>query len=470
MGGGSSFARTDASSGTSRGGPVVCQSINHSAALKDVTDKLRTLIDSLRGEVDLRFATETHTDWQLEGRSGTLRVIEAGASKAAASKKGRAGTIARLHLTELAFWEFAGETLNALLECVPAGSDSEIQIESTANGAGPSVTATDRDVKRAAGSATFHWRYQDAREGKSEYRAHFFEWWQTEEYSSALDAGETIEPRPGDTAEHRLAQVGVTAGQLKWRRAKVVDKGADTFDQEYPGDDVTCFLLSGRTFFDKGTLKALWAHVAPPIETILVGPPESRGMLKIWHHADRSSAYVISGDPSSGTGGDPSAAIVRERGTGRHMATLSGQMKPWDFAAELAALGIGRYGTRREPAIIAVERNNHGGTCLRALSTTHRYPRIFFDRDKYSGWWTSRPSRTAALETLEKAMRDAHWQSHDADVLGEMWTFAVVQHGQDERAEAAGGAHDDLVMAEAICWDVLCRPVQSMVLDELPYA
>lgn len=62
-----------------------------------------------------------------------IRVVEAGATEGAAAKKGRSGTINRLHATEVAFWGAAQETMTALTAAVPA--DGEIVIESTANGA-----------------------------------------------------------------------------------------------------------------------------------------------------------------------------------------------------------------------------------------------------------------------------------------------------------------------------------------------
>jgi len=42
----------------------------------------------------------------------------------------------------------------------------------------------------------------------------------------------------------------MTAGQFKWRRYKIWDKG-DLFWQEYPEDDVSCFLQSGRSVFKR---------------------------------------------------------------------------------------------------------------------------------------------------------------------------------------------------------------------------
>jgi hypothetical protein len=433
---------------------IVCQSFANHEAQHTIAKKFRVLLGSLVAQgVVFSFRSEAATRWEL-ATGEVLAIVEAGASLASASKKGRADTISRLHCTEVAVWEYAGETLNAMLECVPSIADgSEIVFESTAHGAAPDCIREDRDIQHASGGPLFHWYYQDARAGLSGYRAHFFPWWETEEYADALEEGEVLTAR--DESEEWLLKVGVTPEQLKFRRSKIALKGANTFLQEYPGDDETCFLLSGRGFFDANVIKSLLLRAREPIEIIPVRSPGADGELRIFADPKPGSDYIVAADTSEGTGGDPSAVIVRERGTGEHAATLFGQFREWELARALAGIGQ-RYAGPEGDAIVVVERNNHGGTVLRALDVEQHYRRIFVDRDDKPGWLTHGPSRASALSTLEQAMRLTAWTTQDKAVLSQFRTFVLSDTG---KPEAARGAHDDLVIAEAICWDVLVRPI-----------
>src|SRR5690606_31262444 len=107
------------------------------AAIRELSDKARVMFDSLAVlGLDRGVEQKTSTHWTLLDRDASLKIVGSGASEAAASKKGRSGTIHRLHVTELAFFEYARETLNAMFECVPTPEyGTEISIESTANGA-----------------------------------------------------------------------------------------------------------------------------------------------------------------------------------------------------------------------------------------------------------------------------------------------------------------------------------------------
>src|SRR5690606_8475843 len=194
---------------------IVCQSVSDNGPAKQLSNILKIMMEGLRKEGwPLKFATDAWNEWVLEN-GNTLRIVVAGASEDAASKKGRSGTITRLHLTETAFYEYADISLNALLECVPGPeTGSEITSESTANGA----------------AGYYYQSCKDAQAGRGAYRFHFFTWYDDPTYQSKLEPGEVIVPE--NEREAKLVAKGVTPEQLKWRRAKIVDKGQDNFDQE----------------------------------------------------------------------------------------------------------------------------------------------------------------------------------------------------------------------------------------------
>lgn len=428
---------------------ATCQSITDHTPLKLLSNNYRVMFEGLRrAGLRLNFRTESTSEWVLADRDAVLRIVEAGASEAAASKKGRAGTITRLHLTETAFYEYADETLNAMLECVPGiEHGSEIVSESTPNGA----------------AGTFFQQCQDAKNGVSGYTLHFYPWFAVSEYSVPLEPGEQIEPQ-NERDETLLEQHGISLEQLKWYQRKRAEKGGsqEKVDQEYASDPETCFLVSGRTFFDMAKVNAMAGAAQRPLED------EDRGALRVWELPVRGEPYVIAVDTSEGIeapgggGSDYSAAIVYRRRDGAHVATLHGRFEPWDLARMVARLGHRYNGAR-----IAVERNNHGHSVLQALIQVQRYPNVYRHDDGRPGWVTSSVTRPQMLDALDDAVRRGYWKSPDLSLLGEMRTFVVKANG---RAEAARGAHDDLVMAAAIGWAVLTRPMPQRSFVALPPA
>lgn len=436
---------------------VVCQSITGHAPRDRISRCFETMFQGLeRSGVQIPFLRRASTNWTIshgkDKPASMLQIIEAGASAAAARKKGRADTITRLHCTETALWEFADETLNALEECVPkegTGANSIVS-ESTPFGA----------------SGKFYKQCQEAIAGRSGYEFQFFPWFSDPEYALPLDGGAQVHPQT-ERQQALVEKFGITPEQLKWYQHKLAEKGSqDLLDQEYPSDPITCFLTSGRHFFDASRIAVLIARAeAPAITQVIrvsgvrqqVVEREEVPALRVWHPPVLGSEYVVGVDTSAGEGGNAGAAVVLERGTGRHMATLWGQFQPWELAHWAAKLGK-KYGW----ATIAVERNNHGGTVLRSLAveafdeSRALYPaaKVMRDRDKKPGWNTTPASRPVMLDAFEKATRKGDFETSDVFLLSQMNTFDV---GESGKAEARKGSDDDLVMACGIAWDVVCR-------------
>lgn len=431
---------------------LMCQSIaDQDSPARVMARNYNLMFDGLRAlGLRLNFGKAPGGVWILPENDSILRIVEAGASQAAAGKKGRGGVVTRLHTTETAFWEYATDSLNAMVECVPDEADTEIVHESTPNGA----------------AGKFHEDYQAAARKSSGFTAHFFPWFFEKRYSTPLEPGEVIEPK--SAREERLLKDGCTPAQLKWYRTKVAQKGQDLVDQEYPSDPETCFLVAGRAFFDRDVLKRMLAAAVDPSRAEPMGI-RNEGLIRIWHQPLPGQSYVLAADTAEGleekwspaselAGGekskhDASAGIVLERGSGRHMATLWGLFRPGDFAAALAPIGL-HYNT----AEIAIERNNHGHAALRALHAELHYPRIFRDRDQQPGWLNHAVSRTPALSQLERDLRAAMFSTPDRAVIGQLMTFVFDKNG---KAVATTGAHDDLVLAMAIAWDLVRKPERT---------
>lgn len=425
---------------------ILCQSDKDNSAPKELSMRLQTMFEGLKRNAPFAPVLKvSDTRWiRTDGSGAELRITGAGATEKSASKKGRSGTIHRLHVTEVAFFEFAYETLTAILECVPGPEfGTEISFESTPKGA----------------AGFFYEGYNAAKDGspgpgkpgKSGYTAHFFRWFEQPEYQSILAEGEVIEPIT-EREKELVKLYAIRPEQLKWYRQKVADpsKGQAKVDQEYPSDEETCWLFDGRMFFDRDALAKLRQSVQNPVDLKLAGA------FRIWQRPETGKQYLVAVDPSGGVGGDPCAALVLEKETGRHCATLSGQFEPDVFANHVAAIAW-TYNV----ALIVVERSSSHGAIHLTLQKWKRpgqdtlgYPSIYAHSDKKLGFPMNPATRPEVLDQLEIAVRTGSFATLDVEMVKEMQLFIVL----DEKPQAASGAHDDRVMACAIGWKLLQIP------------
>jgi hypothetical protein len=180
---------------------------------------------------------------------------------------GRSSTIQLFHGSEVAFWPFADTHAAGILQAVPNADNTEIILESTANGIGN----------------FFHQMWRDAEAGKNDYIAIFVPWFWQEEYrrtgirdqtSEIKDQGSEsdAENQTSDirhlTSEEReyAALYGLDDAQLAWRRQKIAElKDEALFKQEYPSNAAEAFQLSGHDSFIPPALiaRARKAEAAP---------------------------------------------------------------------------------------------------------------------------------------------------------------------------------------------------------------
>ncbi|MDR6292343.1 hypothetical protein E9232_004883 [Inquilinus ginsengisoli] len=150
---------------------------------------------------------------------------------------GRSQTVQMFHGSEVAFWQFAETHAAGVLQAVPDMPDTEVILESTANGVG----------------GFFHEQWQKAEAGQSEYQAIFIPWFWTPEYRKAPPAGFTLT----DEEQEYASAYGLDMEQMAWRRSKVAElKDAWLFKQEYPATAAEAFQNSGHDSFIPGALVA----------------------------------------------------------------------------------------------------------------------------------------------------------------------------------------------------------------------
>lgn len=381
-------------------------------------------------------------------RGSSIRVVEAGETERSAEKKGRSGTIHRLHATELAFWGQPQDTMTSLLACVPDGDDGEVVIESTPNGSG----------------GLFYDLVQSAIRGDGPYRLHFFPWYQHRAYRTVIPP--TFDPSPRNRWEGRLRAEGCTDQQIAWWRTKVDNPaiGLDKALQEWPIDPASCFRSSGKVYVPPDTVDELEAKTRKPLrrETLTGVHKGEDGRPATWsvdalifESPDPADSYVVGSDISEGVEADASAADVMSRKTGRTVATMwSDTLDEGDWGRALVALGK-LYGN----AELAPERNGPGQAVLRAIER-ELYPWVYRAEDDKPGWNTTPVSRPPMFDELRTACVGGLVSHPDANTVAETKTLIRDPRGKPaaKGKGTKGGCKDDRFIAWAIAWQVRQRP------------
>jgi hypothetical protein len=139
---------------------------------------------------------------------------------------GRSSTVQLFHGSEVGFWPNAQAHAAGILQAIPDAPDTEVFLESTANGIGN----------------FYHQQWQAAEAGQSEYIAIFVPWYWQPEYIKDVPAGFELDP---EEKEYQAAY-GLTLDQMAWRRSKIVELRDPTlFKQEYPATAAEAFQVSG---------------------------------------------------------------------------------------------------------------------------------------------------------------------------------------------------------------------------------
>ncbi|MBI3678094.1 MAG: hypothetical protein HY243_15910 [Proteobacteria bacterium] len=160
--------------------------------------------------------------------------LDSGYSVGTAGTKavGRSKTVQLFHGSEVAHWPNAEAHFGGVVQAVPELEETEIVLESTANGVG----------------GEFHARWQQAEAGIGDYQAIFVPWFWSREYARALEPGFVLD----DEEQEYAALHKLSLEQMAWRRAKRHElKDPLLFMQEYPATAAEAFQSTGHDGFIK---------------------------------------------------------------------------------------------------------------------------------------------------------------------------------------------------------------------------
>ncbi len=340
---------------------------------------------------------------------------------------GRGDTIRKALISELSFYEDGERVLIGVEDAVPL--EGELSIECSPNGE----------------DNIFYERWVKAREGKSPYKPFFFPWWWCDdyqiprgsEYSLLEDIGELS--FTGEEAElikgHHL-----TEAQMRWRRWKIAEKGG-LFWQEYPEDEISCFITIGDPVFDTLVLNTLASGC--------YDGEKHEGGWTFWIPPDPAGKehYVIGVDTASGApeGSYSAAVVLNERW--EVCATFQARLEPHDFATILKKLGKWYTDKGGGGAELVVERNFTGYAVLEQLSD---YGNVSHQRDfttgkitPQRGWWSNDQTRSLLMTiTKENIAQVKMW---DVNLIRQLRSYRYIRLKTKYREQAQ--TYDDLAIA-----------------------
>jgi hypothetical protein len=181
-----------------------------------------------------------------------------------------------------------------------------------------------------------------------------------------------------------MQQHGLTPAQIGYRRT--LESGYRALRaQEFAEDPELCFLTTGECCFDTESLHRRLREAGEPALTRL------SGALRIWFPPMPDTEYLVAVDPAGGgPDGDFAAIQVIDLRTGAQCAELQQRIAPLELSRQAAELGR-EYRSGIHPALIAVERNNHGHAVLAHLRDA-RYHTSMSSAASWGGSPTQLPS------------------------------------------------------------------------------
>lgn len=395
------------------------------------------------------------------GQTSTVRVLVQG------ENAGRSDTCQYLHLSEVAFWQDIEDTTTSILQTVDDNNpNSIIAYETTANGANYYKYIWEQDVI-----------------GDSGYSALFYPWFQDKANVAPYSGFDLFDWEKKLMEKHNL-----TFEQIAWYRVKYrkMRGNLSKLRQEFPSSPIEAFISTGNSQFNMELLlerKDQLAKLKPikrgffhfkkevSIDGSQIRISDIRwvdsefGEIKIYEEPKAGYPYVVNNDPAMG--GEDFFATQIINNTNAHQAAVYHKNKCDADEVAFQMYCLLKY---YNGALASGETN----TTAYLLKTLYKcgYRFIYQDQDYETmggrfqdklGYKTKQTNRQAQIEAFAETFRDDPTIINDYETICEMESFQIVRNEQTgkEKAQAIGGAHDDLVMAFAGYF--LCRGAQKAI-------
>ncbi len=366
---------------------------------------------------------------------------------------GRGDTLHYAHLSEASFYPNIDIILNGVEEAL--GEQGELDIETTPNG---------RDK--------VYQLYKDAKEGKNSYNPIFIAWFIDQEYTYDNLTQEEIEKLSGIALEqaslteeeivatlteeekalikkaYEVYGCEVTAGMIKWRRVKIADRGKYFF-QEYPEDDVTCFITNTGSVFKEVTLdqslKVPYEDIKEWRKNEFRDPYEYEEWLlkqlqRVLYAGVDCAEGTPTGDNHSFVVYDPKGKAVEDGFKGAFVYEYTSN-EPID----IFWLKIKKVINKLPNLRLAIEKNGVGVAHVKEAQKLG----LIYDK-----WSTDGTNRPVMINDLESAYRNQEVYESYPEAQDEALAMVWI----NDRADHPKGGHDDRVMARAIALQLATKP------------
>jgi len=228
-------------------------------------------------------------------------------------------------------------------------------------------------------------------------------------------------------------QHGLEEDQIRWRRWKIGEKGG-LFWQEYPEDEISCWITIGDPVFDSYTLNQLASGCHE-------GQKHEHGWL-FWLEPEEGMRYVIGVDTASGApeGSYSAAVVINDRW--EVCATFQARLEPHQLADILKKMG-----TWYNNAELVIERNFTGYAVLEQMTG---YGNIAHQRDfttgkimEKKGWWSNDQTRSLLMSVTRENL--ALLKMWDVNLVRQLRSYRYIKLKTKYREEAQ--TFDDLAIA-----------------------
>ena len=429
---------------------------HESKATSNIFDMSKRMLDNLPAAIKPAQKYSNAKELVFNNENGTG--LDSSLAVMAVGEGARSMTTRFLHLSEVAFWKKAQETMLALLQTVSDDNQSLVVIESTANGYN-----------------FFHDFWKQAVEGKNDYVPLFFPWYLDSSYVKPYDGFELTDYEKDIKKKYKLS-----LKQLAWRRYAIKNlcqNDEQKFRQEYPISPEEAFIVSGLSVFNTEKVLQRINQLKEPLDrgyftyrpdgktlTDIKWVSDPNGCIAIYEKPSKKTNYGLGGD-TAGEGSDYFVDQVLSK-EGKQCATLRQQMDADVYTAQTFCLGK-YYNT----ALLTIEVNfdSYPIKKLQEWGYTNMYIREQNDTytEKYKkayGFRTDSWTRQYIIDNLIEIVKTHPDFINDIPTLEEMLTFVRNDKG---RMEAQEGSHDDLVMALAIAYEGLSQVlVKTTTIEE----
>lgn len=332
----------------------------------------------------------------------------------------RSWTNTDLHVSE---WAFIDDFTWMMRATIPASENADITIETTANWMNDFKWFWDNDTRF---EKVFIPRFTDLSYQK-----------QAPEWYKCMQELKYIQDR-----------YNLSDNQMYWYEEKYKNDRDGTL-QEYPSEPIDAFISSGNPFYNLQHIKEY-----PIIEWVI----DEYNKDIIWYNKTKNNDCIIWIDFAEWLDHwDYTVIRIRDRKL-KLIATYRWKIEPWEVCRLIEF-----FWNNWIKGIIWPERNNHWHTFLYAAKQYKRYNYIYQpkqdknDKDKKKDgqrWWlTNMVTRPLMLDEHKDAINNNLLQM-DKQLKDECNTFI----NKNWKPQADENCNDDVVMADAICLQMLKEP------------